>query len=102
MAPIDLLKAVMSDVFMAVMLLLLSLAPQAQAACTCQCVNGSLQPLCSSPMDLQPTNCMGFCPMTAPSLPSVTPTMPPLGTGVCEQARVCDRSGNCRSQRVCR
>ena len=102
MAPIDLLKAVTSDVFMAVVLLLLSLAPQAQAACTCQCVNGTLRPLCSSPMDLQPTNCMGFCPMTAPSLPSVTPTVPPLGTGVCEQARVCDRSGNCRSQRVCR
>ncbi len=63
----------------------------ADAACICKCVDGEMQPLCQSSIDLPP-----ICP------PAVPPSLPPLGTSQCRQARVCDNFGNCQWQQVCR
>jgi hypothetical protein len=35
-------------------LVLCALSSQVQAGCTCQCVNGQMQPLCSSALDIAP------------------------------------------------
>jgi hypothetical protein len=75
---------------------------EANAACTCQCVNGNMQPLCDSAIDLRPICPPTICPITAPSIaPISTPVIPPIGTSACHQARVCDAFGNCRWQQVC-
>jgi hypothetical protein len=80
-----------------------SAAPATNAGCTCQCVNGRMQPLCSSSIDLPPICPPAICPITAPSIaPIQPPTLPPLGTSSCRQAQVCDTYGNCRWQQVCR
>lgn len=74
----------------------------AMADCTCECVNGRMQPLCDSSIDLPPICPPTLCPLAAPSLePLNPPTLPPLGTSECHQARVCDEFGNCRWQQVC-
>ena len=81
----------------------LLLAPQAEAGCTCQCVNGQMQPLCDNAIDLPPICPPTICPIMAPSIaPLQAPRLPPLGTTSCRQARVCDQFGNCRWQEVCR
>jgi hypothetical protein len=75
---------------------------QVQAGCTCQCINGQMQPLCSSALDIAPP-CMGICGPVAPSIAPINPpTIPPLGTTSCRQAQICDQFGNCRWQQVCR
>jgi hypothetical protein len=74
----------------------------AHAGCTCQCINGHMQPLCDSTIDLPPLCPPTLCPLESPSLPPLeTPTLPPLGTNSCHQARICDAYGNCRWQEVC-
>lgn len=76
---------------------------EANASCTCQCVNGEMRPLCSSAMDLPPICPLVICPMAPLSLEPISPlTLPPIGTSHCRQAQVCDRYGNCRWQQVCR
>ena len=73
------------------------------AGCTCQCVNGRMQPLCDSAIDLPPLCPMQMCPPGQPSLaPLNPPTLPPLGTSSCRQAQICDNFGNCQWQQVCR
>jgi hypothetical protein len=80
-----------------------ALTSQARAECTCQCVNGRMQPLCSSSLDLPSICPPAICPIMSPSIASINPpTIPPLGTTSCRQARVCDQFGNCRWQQVCR
>jgi hypothetical protein len=83
-------------------ILLLCLCETAHAACSCQCVDGQVEPLCESAIDLPPLCPPAICPITTPSIPPImTPAIPPLGTSHCTQARVCDRAGNCQWQRVC-
>jgi hypothetical protein len=83
---------------------LLTLASTAlHAGCTCQCVNGRMQPLCDSAIDLRPLCPPTVCPIASPSMAPISPLMlPPLGTNSCQQARLCDPYGNCRWQPVCR
>ena len=45
---------------------ILALTVPANADCTCQCVNGQMQPLCSSAIDLPPICPPTICPITAP------------------------------------
>jgi len=60
-------------------LVLCALSSQVQAGCTCQCVNGQMQPLCSSALDIAPP-CIGICGPVAPSIAPINPpTIPPLG-----------------------
>jgi hypothetical protein len=67
---------------------------EVQAKCVCQCINGRMRSVCSSPGDMVPANCpMSACPMTGPTvLPIQPPQLPPPGTSVCSQQqgrRVC-------------
>jgi len=79
-----------------------ALVTSAQAACVCRCVDGEMQPICSSSIDLPPICPPAICPITAPSIaPIMPPTIPPLGTSDCRMAQVCNMFGNCRWQRVC-
>ena len=82
-----------------VLVLVLGVSP-ASAACTCQCVDGRMQPLCSSSIDIAPP-CIGICaPQVGIPPPSIA--IPPVGTTSCRQARVSDQFSNCRWQEVCR
>jgi hypothetical protein len=88
--------------FLAAVVLLASVA-HANAQCVCQCVDGQMQPLCQSAIDFPPLCPPTICPITSPSIaPIDPPILPPLGTTQCRQARVCDPSGHCRWQQVCR
>jgi hypothetical protein len=73
---------------------------EAWAACTCQCVDVKMQPLCSSAIDIPPP-CLGICPLSVPSVGIAPLVVPPVGTTSCRPAQVCDRFGNCRVQQVC-
>jgi hypothetical protein len=84
-------------------LLLLCIPTLASAECLCACVNGTMQPLCQSTLDLPPLCPATICPLATPSIAPISPlTLPPLGTSECRQARVCDTFGNCQWQQVCR
>ena len=83
-----------------VVVLVFGVSP-ASAACTCQCVDGKMQPLCSSAIDIAPP-CIGICPVTVPSVGIAPLVVPPVGTTSCRPAQVCDQFGNCRVQQVCR
>ena len=64
-------------------------ATSANAACVCRCVNGIMQPLYSSSIDLRPICPPRVCPITPPRItPIQPPTIPPLGTSSCRQAQV--------------
>jgi hypothetical protein len=95
-------KISMRSVIFAFTLLLLGSAT-ANAACTCQCVDGQMQPLCENSMELPPLCPLAICPLTPRSIAPLNPrTLSPLGTSQCQQAQVCDRSGNCLWQQACR
>ena len=69
---------------------------EANAHCVCRCVNGSVQPICSSEVDLPPICAPIICPIVPPSVtqmqPSVTPMqpaiVPPIGTSFCSLQQV--------------
>jgi hypothetical protein len=70
----------MRSVFLALTFVLLG--GTANAACTCQCVDGQMQPLCQSAIDLPPICPATICPIAAPSLaPLKPPTLPPHNAG---------------------
>jgi hypothetical protein len=75
----------------------------AEAACTCRCVDGQMQPVCDDginwPMVCRPTVCRPPKPSVVPVIP---PNLLPLGGSVCKQAQVCDTSGKCTWEQVCR
>ena len=80
-------KSHMRSLLAAVFALLLT--AEAQASCVCRCVDGEMQPLCDSSLDLPP-----ICPLTICALvpPSVEPMQPlgilPPGTSQCSQHQV--------------
>ena len=92
----------MRSILLALALLLIG-GSAARAACTCQCVDGQLQPVCDDgiikPMVCRPAICK-------PPKPSVAPVVPPnvqgLGGTECKQAQVCDTKGKCSWEQVCR
>jgi len=67
------------------------LAGEAHASCVCRCVDGEMQAICSSTIDIAP-----ICPPTACGMapPSIAPIqrmqMAPLGTQQCSQRQVWD------------
>jgi hypothetical protein len=82
--------------------LLTTFLSSAEAACVCRCVDGEMQPICNSAMDLPPICPPTICPIAPPSIaPIIPPSVPPLGTSDCRMAQVCNMFGNCRWQRVC-
>ena len=92
----------MRSVLFALALLLIG-GNAAKADCTCRCVDGQMQPVCDSGI-----NPPKVCPPTVcrPPKPSVAPVIPsnvlPLGGSECKQAQVCDASGECTWEQVCR
>jgi hypothetical protein len=87
----------MPTIFVALTLLLLG-GTAANAACTCQCVDGRMQPLCDDAFVNRPVVCKpAVCPVLKPVV--TPPIIAPAG---CRQARVCDRDGSCRWELVCR
>lgn len=68
---------------------LLLLVTHASAACVCRCVDGEMQPLCSSSIDLPPICPLTICGIVPPSIaPIAPPALPPLGTSECHQRQV--------------
>jgi hypothetical protein len=88
----------------AVVLCAAVLVNDASASCVCRCVNGEVQALCSSSIDLPPICPPRVCPITPPSVaPIQAPRVPPIGTTVCRQAQVFNqRTGQYEWREVCR
>jgi hypothetical protein len=65
------------------------LTTSAEASCVCRCVDGQMQPLCSSSIDLPPICPMTNCALPPPSIAPIQPAqLPPLGTSQCSQRQV--------------
>jgi hypothetical protein len=61
----------------------------AWAACVCRCVDGQMQPLCESSIDLPPVCPATLCALPLPlSKPIEPPALPPLGTKKCSPRQV--------------
>lgn len=59
------------------------------ANCECACVNGSVQALCTSTIDLKPICSPQVCPIKPPSVrPIEKPTVPPIGASSCRNEQV--------------
>jgi hypothetical protein len=69
---------------------LLAILPiSGHASCECMCVNGSVQAMCSSAIDVRPICAPRICPITSPSVaPIQSPHVPPIGTSNCHQAQI--------------
>lgn len=60
-----------------------------KASCTCTCVNGQQQALCTNTMDLPSLCPPRICPLVSPSVqPLQQPKLPPLGTSYCSNQQV--------------
>jgi hypothetical protein len=66
-----------------------ALTAQAAASCECRCVNGEMQPLCSSSIDIPPICPATICLIPPPSIAPIQPArIPPLGTSHCSPQQV--------------
>lgn len=87
-------------------------AAQASAGCTCQCVNGQMQPVCYG-SGVPPVCGFGTCPQPGLSSPPVvpgpagsmaigSPVDRPVGTSTCQLAQVFNSySGQYEWRRLC-
>jgi len=85
-------------------ILLAFAAHPALANCVCSCVNGAMQPLCTSAIDLPPICPLSNCGIVPPSIKPIQPLgLPPLGTTRCDQVQVMDPgTGQYQWRTVCR
>jgi len=61
----------------------------AAAACQCVCMNGSVEAVCSSSIDIEPICPPRICPIVPPSVrPIDPPRVPPVGTNRCRSEQV--------------
>jgi hypothetical protein len=76
---------------------------ESRAACSCTCVNGQVQALCSSALDLEPICAPQICPIVPPSIaPLQSPMVPPVGTYGCRQVQALNRyTGQYEWRTVC-
>ena len=59
------------------------------ARCDCLCVDGEVEAVCESSLNIKPICAPRICPIDRPSLePIKPPRLPPLGADECRQARV--------------
>ena len=78
-------------------------AAEGQARCVCRCVDGEVQPVCSSPADLPPLCRPMVCiAEDVPPEPPPSLKVPPPGAKSCRQVRVCDDTNLCDWEEVCR
>jgi hypothetical protein len=75
----------------------------AAANCSCECVNGHTEALCTSTIDLKPLCSTNLCPLAPPSVkPLDSVALPPLGTSSCSQEQVLNPQTHLYEwQRVC-
>lgn len=67
----------------------MALFTNANAACQCVCMNGEMQAVCSSTLDIEPICPPRICPITPPSVePIQRPRVPPVGTSNCVQRQI--------------
>lgn len=77
--------------------LTLSLPRASHAACFCEFINGVVQPMCSSSLDVRPS-----CgPPVRERWVTVVASPPPLRLESCRPAVICEKHGACRSKWVC-
>ena len=73
----------------AIALLFVSITSEVRANCICRCVNGNMQAICSSSIDIQPICPPTICQIVPPSIaPIQSPTIPPIGTTNCAPQQV--------------
>ncbi len=71
----------------------LLLTAEAHASCICRCVDGEMQPLCDSSIDLPPICPLTACAVVPPSVKPIQPLgIPPPGTSQCSQRQVLNPS----------
>jgi len=87
----SIIKFALVSTAMATFLALVSIGASAQSTeeCTCTCVNGEVQPLCSSTLSIPPICSPQVCEIVPPSIKPIDPIIiPPIGTDKCEQEQV--------------
>ncbi len=74
------------------------------ASCYCACVNGQVQAICSSSIDLKPICAPRVCPIKSPSIrPIQAPMVPPIGTSNCRKEQVYnDNNGRYEWRTICK
>ena len=93
----------LKSIFTFVLFAFLLMSNNVYASCYCACVNGQVQAICQSSIDLQPICSPTICPIVPPSIqPIGSPTIPPIGTQECHQAQVYNpNTGRYEWQTVC-
>jgi hypothetical protein len=72
-----------------VLALLMMGSVSSSAECVCRCVNGKVQAICTSSIDLKPICAPTVCPIVPPSIrPIQSPVVPPIGTTKCRKEQV--------------
>lgn len=73
------------------------------AECVCSCVNGKVEAICQSSVDVQPVCPPRICPITPPAVSPINPpTMPPVGMSSCNMKQVYNNNTrNYEWQQVC-
>jgi len=65
------------------------LTAESRAASVCRCVDGEMQPLCESSVDVPPVCPVAVCAIVPPPVRPIQPLgIPPLGTSQCSQRQV--------------
>jgi hypothetical protein len=65
--------------------------PVANAACQCGCMNGNVEAVCSSWLDITPICAPRICPIVTPAIrPIDPPRVPPIGASKCRSEQVWD------------
>jgi hypothetical protein len=61
----------------------------ANAACQCVCMNGNVEAVCSSSLDITPICAPRICPIVPPAIrPIDPPLVPPIGALQCRSQQV--------------
>src|SRR5450631_3457989 len=91
-------------IFRAVTVVAMTLAfsPAGHADCFCELINGVMQPMCGSSLDLRP-RCEATIFASEPPVAALTarPVLPPFRVATCRPAVVCNGNGFCRWRRIC-
>jgi hypothetical protein len=74
------------------------------ATCQCHCVNGEVEAICTSSIDIKPICASKICPFAPPNIKPIEPlTLPPPGMTSCEMKQVLDTNSNkYQWKRVCK
>lgn len=76
---------------------------EAYAACQCVCMDGEVQAVCTSALDIEPICAPRICPIVPPAIePIQRPRVPPIGTSKCVQRLIYnDQTKKYEWQEVC-